>query len=111
MEVALRRRLEGVASISISQERQRAEVTFGPEPHAFAAGAFRDAVAEADVEVMRFVVDACGTVVQEGSRQWLVAGTGRFALSVAGYAAGEHRCLTAHLDDATATLTAASPAP
>jgi hypothetical protein len=111
MDVALRRRLEGVANISISQEHQRAEVTFGPAPHAFSASAFRDAVAEAGVEVVRFVVDACGTVVLEDGRQWLVAGTNRFVLSVNGYAAGEHRCLTAHLDDATATLAPESPVP
>jgi hypothetical protein len=111
MEVALRRRLEGVAGISISQARQRAEVTFGPGPHAFSPRAFREAVAEADVEVLRFVVDACGTVGQDGDGQWLQAGADRFVLANAGYAAGEHRCLTAQLDDAAGILTPAEPRP
>ena len=104
MDVALRRRLAGVAHIAISQEQQRAEVAFGPDARAFSPGAFREAVAEADVEVLRFVVEACGTVVQDGERQWLLAGADRFALAVTGLTAGERRCLTAQLDDATGTL-------
>ena len=109
MEVALRRRLAGVAGISISQEHQRAEVTFVPGPQAFSPAAFREAVSEAEVEVLRFVVDACGIIVQEDGRQWLVAGADRFALSVPGGTAGQERCLSAPLDDATATLAVERP--
>jgi hypothetical protein len=60
MEVALRRRLEGVASISISQERQTAEVAFARGPHIFSPEEFRAAVGEADVEVLSFEIEACG---------------------------------------------------
>ena len=66
MEVALRRRLEGVAEISISQREQRAEVTFVPGTVVFSSEAFRTAVAEADVEVITFDVRACGLVDGSG---------------------------------------------
>jgi hypothetical protein len=99
MEVALRRRLEGVAGISISQARQTAEVDFLPTPHAFSATAFRDAVGEADVEVVTLEVDVCGVIVQEQERRWLVAGPDRFLLAN-GQWAGERRvCLTGRLAD------------
>ena len=62
MEVALRRRLAGVAEVSISQSQQTAAVTFVSGTRAFSAAAFRDAVAEADVDVVRLDVDVCGLV-------------------------------------------------
>jgi hypothetical protein len=60
MEVALRRRLAGVAEVSISQSQQTAAVTFVSGTHAFSAAAFRDAVAEAEVDVLSLEVDVCG---------------------------------------------------
>jgi hypothetical protein len=62
MEVALRRRLAGVADVSISQSQQTAAVTFVSGTHEFSAAAFRDAVAEADVEVLSLEVDVCGVI-------------------------------------------------
>jgi len=60
MEVALRRRLEGVATVAISQQHQTAEVRFAPGPHVFSAAEFRAAAGEADVEVVSFAIEACG---------------------------------------------------
>jgi hypothetical protein len=97
MEVALRRRLEGVAGISISQARQTAEVEFAATSHAFSATAFREAVGEADVEVVRFQADVCGVVVQEHERRWLTAGPERFLLADGEWAVGNHVCVTGHL--------------
>ena len=62
MEVALRRRLEGVARIAISQQHQTAEVAFAPGPYVFSPEEFRAAVGEAEVEVISFEIEACGHV-------------------------------------------------
>jgi hypothetical protein len=62
MEVALRRRLAGVAQISISQSQQSAEVTFVSGTPSFSAAAFSEAVAEAEVDVLSLEVDVCGVV-------------------------------------------------
>jgi len=97
MEVALRRRLEGVASISISQARQTAEVGFSSTPHSFSASAFREAVGEADVEVVTLEVDVCGVVVPERERRWLVAGPDRFLLTRTDWADEQRVCLTGRL--------------
>jgi hypothetical protein len=99
MELALRRRLEGVAEIRISQERQTADVSFAPGGHAFSAREFRAAVGEADVEVVRFEIDACGRVELVGDTTWFSAGPNRFSLnSLSPGIAGDH-CVTAALDD------------
>jgi hypothetical protein len=65
MEVALRRRLAGVADVSISQSQQTAAVTFVSGTHEFSAAAFREAVAEADVEVLSLEVEVCGVIDAE----------------------------------------------
>jgi hypothetical protein len=62
MEVALRRRLEGVADISISQSQQTAAVTFLSGTHEFSIAEFSAAVAEAEVEVISVQADVCGVV-------------------------------------------------
>jgi len=97
MEVALRRRLEGVDGISISQARQTAEVTFLSTPHAFSATAFREAVGEADVEVVDLEVDVCGVIVPEQERRWLVAGSERFLLANGNWPVEQPVCMTGRL--------------
>jgi hypothetical protein len=62
MEVALRRRLAGVAAVSISQRYQTAQVTFVPGTTMFSPAAFRAAVAEADVEILSLDLTVCGAV-------------------------------------------------
>jgi hypothetical protein len=99
MEVALRRRLDGVAGIAISQARQTAEVEFAATPHTFSATAFREAVAEADVEVLRFELAVCGVVAEEAGRRWLAGGTDRFLLADGEWSPGQHVCVTGHLGD------------
>ena len=99
MEVALRQRLDGVAHISIGQSQQTAQVDFVSRPHAFSAAAFREAVGEAEVEVLRFEIDVCGVVAQDEDRRWLTAGTDRFLLSAGDASPGSYACLTGRLDD------------
>jgi len=99
MDVALRRRLDGVAHISISQSRQTAEVAFAATPHTFSTVAFREAVGEAEVEVLRFEVDVCGVVALDGEARWLTAGTNRFRLGDGEWAGEQHVCVTGHLTD------------
>jgi hypothetical protein len=62
MEVALRRRLAGVAEIAISQSQQTAAVTFVSGTHEFSISEFSAAVAEAEVEVMSVQAEVCGVV-------------------------------------------------
>jgi len=102
MDMALRRRLEGVADIGISQERQTAEVFFTADAGAFAPREFRAAVGEADVEVVRFVIDACGRLERDRDTVWFIAGANRFQVADQPPAGSDLTCLTADLDDGTA---------
>jgi hypothetical protein len=100
MEVALRRRLEGVSDISISQREQTAEVTFGEGDYAFSPEEFRKAVSEAGVVVLSFTVDACGSVRQNGQQRWLVAGKNRWLLKDdAAIPLEQPLCVSGRLDD------------
>ena len=71
MEVALRRRLAGVSDVSISQSQQTAAVTFLSGTHEFSAAAFREAVAEADVEVVSLEAEVCGVIDGDNGLRWL----------------------------------------
>ena len=97
MDVALRRRLDGVAHISISQGAQTAQVDFVAEPHGFSPAAFREAVGEAEVEVLDFEVDVCGVVALDSDRHWLTAGTDRFLLAGGEWPLGRPVCVTGAL--------------
>lgn len=100
MEIALRRRLEGVADISISQREQTNEVRFGGGDHTFSPEAFRKAVGEAGVVVLSFQVDACGSIEQEREQRWLVAGKNRFLLTGGGAPPPNPMlCVSGQLDD------------
>ncbi len=105
MEVALRRRLEGVVDIAISQSRQTTEVEFTQGPHAFSPRAFRDALGEAGVEVLRFEIEACGVIEQKDNQRWLAAGKNRFLLVEEGTASGpvgKAVCVSGRLNDHSA---------
>jgi hypothetical protein len=101
MEVALRRRLEGVSEISISQSEQTAEVRFEGD-HSFSPAAFRKAVGEAGVKVLRFDVDACGNAADERGQRWLIAGKNRWPLiGDRTIPLGQPLCVSGRLDDRT----------
>ena len=99
MEVALRRRLEGVTDISISQREQTAEVHFAGN-HTFSPDEFRKAVGEAGVRVRTFDVEACGSIEQDQQQRWLIAGKNRWRLSGGAAApANQPICVSGRLDD------------
>ena len=100
MEVALRRRLAGVADVSISQSQQTAVVTFVSGTQCLSAAAFREAVAEADVEVVSLEVDVCG-VIDGKNASALVAGRRRPLLQLRGgdAVAGSAVCVTGRLNE------------
>jgi hypothetical protein len=101
MEVALRRRLEGVKSVSISQSDESAAVTF-EGTHAFSAETVRQALKAADVEVVTMDVDACGSAHQTGEELWLTAGPNRFRLEGAPASRPATRvCVSGRLDQAS----------
>jgi copper chaperone CopZ len=69
MESALRRRLEGVATIKISIQQQTVEVEFTPGTRAFDEAEFRGAIAEANVEVVWMEVVQGSGIGDQGSVQ------------------------------------------
>lgn len=102
MEVALRRRLAGVAEVSISQQQQTAVVTFLPDTRVFSAAEFRAAVAEADVEVIRLDVRVCGLVDADGALRPAASGDDPLVRLQGDVRPGRSVCATGHLDDRTA---------
>ena len=98
--MALRQRLEGVVDISISQSQQTVTVEFAGGRSALSPAAFREAVANAGVEVLRFQIDACGVVEETRGQRWFVAGANRFAFDDDGGApAGQPVCVSGWLND------------
>jgi hypothetical protein len=98
--VALRRRLEGVATVSISLSRQTAGVEFEDGRRHFSPGVFRAAVDEAGVEVLSFQVEGCGVIEQTNSQRWLIAGENRFLLEDGGTApVRQPVCVSGRLSD------------
>jgi hypothetical protein len=100
MEMALRRRLDGVVSVSISQQRQHAEVAFAPGAPAFAPSEFRAAAAEAEVDVVAFEIDACGRAERDGTSEWLLTSGTRFAVAPGALPGDRSVCIRAALRDA-----------
>jgi hypothetical protein len=100
IEIALRRRLAGVYAVSISQQAQTVAVTFRPGTRVFSAAAFREAVAEPDVEVLSIELDACGVAEGNNDLQSLRIGD-QFLLRLrdASAAAGSRICVEGRLDD------------
>lgn len=100
--MALRRRLEGVATVSISLSGQTAGVEFEDGRRHFSPGVFRAAVDEAGVEVLSFQVEACGVIEQTNSQRWLIAGENRFLLADGRtMRADELVCVSGRLNDRT----------
>lgn len=99
-EVALRQRLAGVTGISISQSDQTVSVQFAPGGGGFSPVVFRDAVAEAGIEVLAIDIDACGVVEEATGQRWLVAGANRFMLDDGGGTpTGRLMCVSGSLND------------
>jgi len=78
MEITLRR-LDGVDKVAISIEKQLFAVTYKAGA-SFEPVALREAVAAADVEVVRFHVSAHGQVQKKERQSFFVAGKDRFLL-------------------------------
>ena len=78
MEIALRR-LEGVDKISISISEQRFQLTY-KSGASFRPSDIRDAVAQAEVEVVRFRITARGRIHEESGKRFFVAGKDKFLL-------------------------------
>ena len=78
MEIALKR-LEGVDRVAISMERQAFVVLYKPNA-SFDPEGIRDAVGKAEVDVVRFQIQARGRVSVEGNKPFFVAGKNRFLL-------------------------------
>ena len=101
MEIALRQRLEGVATISISESDQTTEVVFEPGDHPFSFDLFRQALRQADVEVVTMEVDACGVVEREAGELRLRAGRTHFVMPNGDQpAVGSAVCVSGRVDEA-----------
>jgi hypothetical protein len=116
MELALRQRLEGVATISISESQQTTEVVFEPGDHPFSFDLFREALRQADVEVVTMDVDACGVVEREAGELRLRAGRTQFVIPNGEQTpAGSAVCVSGRVDEADGrarlALTSVVPGP
>ena len=60
----MRRRLAGVADVSISQHEQTAAVSFVPGTFTFSPTDFRSAIADAGVTVLTIDMEVCGFIEQ-----------------------------------------------
>ena len=100
MEVALRQRLAGVATVSISESAQTTEVIFAPGDHPFSIDTFKAALKQADVEVVTMDLDACGPVERDGDERVLRAGASSFVLrSGRETPAGKSVCVAGRLQE------------
>ena len=103
MEIALRR-LDGVDKVTISIQQQALSVTLKPGSK-FDPRGIRDAVAQADVSILRFYVEARGQVEQKGDERYFVAGKDRFLLVASrDVPVGEPIWVSALVDDTTDPL-------
>ena len=99
VEAALRRRLDNVA-ITMDQPKQIIDVAFEQTATPFSSASFRQAVAEAEGEVVSMTIEACGSIDAVEGRSWLVSGSSR--LLVEGnrdFVAGTEVCVTGDLHD------------
>jgi hypothetical protein len=99
MELALRRRLAGVAEISISQQQQRVRVTFVPGTQSFSAPTFRSAIAEADVDVISIDARVCGAVDETGALRSSANDQERLVQLRGDVRPGSSRCVMGRLDE------------
>ena len=84
MELSLRRRLEGVANIAISQTEQTARIDFAAGEFRFSPGDFRTALDEAGLELVDLQIEACGGIENTAVGQALTMRTDRLRLEYAG---------------------------
>ena len=107
MEVALRKRLAGVAAITISESAQTTEVIFAPGDHPFSVDTFKAALKQADVEVVTMEVDACGTLELRDGRRLLQAGATEFVVAPGSSPATGPVCVAGRLQEAAGQMTLA----
>ena len=79
--MSLRRRLEGVASIRISQTHQTAEIEFAAGDVRFSPAEFRTALEDVGLELVRLHVEACGVIEESPPGRSLRLKRGRFLLA------------------------------
>jgi len=79
VEVALRR-LDGVASVSISTRTNIIEVTYKPNA-SFQPAGIREAVAKVAAKIVQLQIVARGRLEADGSNHYFVAGKDRFLLT------------------------------
>ena len=96
----MRRRLAGVAHVSISQREQTVAIAFEPDTYTFSAAAFRSAIAEAEVEVITIDARVCGIVdEQQVLRARSVEQPRLVRLRAAQVPVGSSICVGGRLDD------------
>jgi len=95
----LRRRLDNVA-ITMDQPRQSIDLTFEQTATPFSSASFRQALAEAEGEVVSMTIEACGTIDTVEGRSWLTSGSSRLLIDGSGtFVAGTEICVTGDLRD------------
>jgi hypothetical protein len=85
--------------VSISQRQQTVAVAFVPGTRAFSTASFRRALGEANVEIDRLDIDACGVVDERDGKRWLAAAANRFLLAGVEAPRVGANCVTGRLND------------
>ena len=99
IEAALLRRLDNVA-ITMDQPRQTIDLAFEHTATPFSSASFRQALAEADGQVLSMTIEACGTIDTVEGRSWLTSGSSRLLIEGSGtFVAGTEICVTGDLRD------------
>ena len=99
VEAALRRRLDNV-DITTDQARQTIDLAFENSATPFSSASFRQALAEAEGEVVSITIEACGTISAIEGRSWLASGSSRLLVEGSGnFVTGTEICITGDLRD------------
>ena len=99
VEAALGRRLDNIV-ITTDQARQTIDLAFEHTATPFSSASFRQAVAEAEGEVVSITIEACGTIDAVEGQSWLESGSSRLLVEGSGnFAAGTEVCVTGDLRD------------
>ena len=99
VEAALRRRLDNVA-ITMDQPSQTIDLAFEQTATPFSSASFRQALAEAEGQVVSMTIEACGTIDTVEGRSWLTSGSSRLLIEGSGtFVAGTEICVTGDLRD------------
>ena len=84
----------------MDQPRQTIDLAFEQTATPFSSASFRQALGEAEGEVVSMTIEACGTIDTVEGRSWLTSGSSRLLIEGSGtFVARTEICVTGDLRD------------